>query len=276
LISIRIKKLLLLPALFISFSVLARSNVNPTGGRPAGMGNAFISQYDLDAALHNQAGLAQLSTISFAVLFENRFLLKELSSKGIIVGIPTKSGVFSTSMHAFGPAKWMETNFSVAYSMQLTPKLSGGVQLNYFGMKLPEENQSLSSAGAELGFIYQLSPTLFAGAHLANPVSIPFQTSSYLDKIPWRFRLGGHSLITEDITLSVEAEKTENQNIVLKAGMEWKVVERFYLRGGYNSGATKLFTGIGFYYRFITADIAFGYHQTLGVTPSVSIKVSLK
>jgi hypothetical protein len=240
------------------------------------MGNAFVSQYDLDAALHNQAGLAQLSTISFAAFFENRFMLKELSSKGIIIGIPTKSGVFSTSMHAFGPAKWAENTFSIGYSKQLTPKLSGGIQLNYFGMKLPEENQSLYSVGAELGFIYRLSPTLFVGAHLANPVSIPFKTLSYNDKIPWRFRLGGHSPITEDLTLAVEAEKTENQNIVLKAGMEWKVVERFYLRGGYNSGATKLITGIGFSYRSITADIAFGYHQTLGVTPSVSIKVSLK
>jgi hypothetical protein len=269
------KFILLLPALFITLAVNARSNVTPGTGRSAGMGNAFVSQYAIDAALHNQAGLSSLKSVTIAVFFEDRFLLKELSSRGIVMGIPTTNGVFSTALHLFGPSKWSETTFSVGYSKYLSPTLSGAVQLNYFAMKLPEENQSLSSVGAELGFIYQLSPTLFIGAHLANPFSIPFQTINYNDKVPWCFTIGGHSLITGEITLAAEAEKTEDQPIVIKAGMEWEAASHFCLRGGYNSGPTHLFAGIGFSCRFITADIAFGYHQLLGITPSVSITFDL-
>jgi hypothetical protein len=270
------KYLLIVPAFLISLVVVARSNVTPGGGRPAGMGNAFVSQSDINSALHNQAGLSSISHVSFSAFFENRFLLNELSLRGIIVGIPTKSGFFATTAQAFGPAKWMETTLCVAYAKQLTPKLSGGIQLSYFGMKLPEDDQTLSSAGAELGFIYQLSPTLFAGVHLANPFSIPFQTSSYIEKIPWRIRLGGHARVANEIIIAFEAEKTEKLPFLVKAGLEWEVAKQLYLRGGYNSGTTNLFSGIGFSYRSITADLAFGYHQVLGITPSVSINFILK
>jgi hypothetical protein len=270
------KFILLLPALLFTFVVNARSNVTPGTGRSAGMGNTFVSQYDLDAALHNQAGVSSLKSVTIAVYFEDRFMLKAFSSRGIVMGIPTTNGVFSTALHTFGPSKWAESTFTLGYSKQLSPTLSGGVQLNYFAMKLPEENQWLSSVGAELGFIYQLSPTLFIGAHLANPFSIPFHTTNYLEKIPWCITIGGHALITNTLTIAVEAEKTGGRLLLFKAGMEWEAIDHFFLRGGYNSGPTHLFYGIGFTYRFITADLAFGYHELLGVTPSFSIKFKIK
>jgi hypothetical protein len=270
------KYLLILPVLFISLNVYAWSNTIPGGGRPAGMGNAFVSQYDLVATLYNQAGLANLTSPALMVFFENRYLMSELSSRGLLIGIPSKSGVFAFCIDAFGPAKWMETTFSINYSKRLNPKLSGGIRFNCFGMKLPEENQTLYSLGAELGFIIQLSPTLFAGVHLANPFSIPFRTSTHSEEIPYRFTIGGHALITNEITVTVEAEKTETQNIVFKIGVEWEPVNHFYLRGGCNSGPSKLNTGIGFKYRGFTADVAFGYHQVLGVTPSISVKYDFK
>jgi len=219
--SIAIRILLLIPTLFLALHTVAWSDVNPGSGRPEGMANAFVSQYGLEAALHNQAGLATLQSISLSAFFENRFMLKELSSQGIIAGIPTKGGVFSVCVHAFGPAKWRETNLSLAYAKQLTQKLSGGIQLNYFGMKLPEEDQTLSSVGAEVGFIYKFSKMLFAGIHVANPVSIPFQTSDYNDKIPYCIRIGAHSPVTNELTISAEAEKAESEPVIFKAGMEW-------------------------------------------------------
>jgi hypothetical protein len=269
-------KLLLLPAILLSLNAVAWSNVIPNIGRPAGMGNAFISQYDLDAELHNQAGLANLSSLSLSLFIENRFLVKDLASRGILIGIPAASGVFAACIYAFGPAKWIETNLSVAYAKKLSSKISTGIQINYFGMKLPEENQTISSVSAELGIICQLSQTLFVGIHLANPFSIPFKTSTSIEEIPYRYRVGGHTLITNELIFAFEVEKVKSRNILFKAGMEWEVAKNLYLRGGYNSGPSKLSTGIGFNYRCITADIAFNYHQVLGVTPSLSIKLNLK
>lgn len=262
--------------LLITLNTTARSNEIPYIGRSAGMGNAYISQYSVEATLHNQAGLARLSSISFSLFAQNRYLVKELTLKGIMIGIPIQKGVFSSSFYSFGPINWMESTFTIAYSRQLTPTISGGVQLNYFGMKLPEENHTISSLGAEVGFIYQFSPTLFAGIHIANPYSIPFKTSTYNEKIPWCFRLGGHQLITKELILAIEVEKFEKEDLLFKAGMEWAVTSNLYLRAGYNSGLSKLFTGIGIKFRFIEINIAFGYHQVPGITPSIALNFKLK
>jgi len=241
-----------------------------------GMGNAFISQFDISSAYHNQAGLAKIDSFSFSLFFENRFLLKEMSHRGILVGIPTKTANFALHYSAYGPAKWMESAISVACSKQLSSKFSAGIQINYYGMKLPEENTTASSCGVEMGFIYQLSSKTYVGLHLANPFSIPFKTYSYNEKIPYRFRVGCHTLLSDNVKISVEAEKIENFTPILKLGMEWEAIRNIFFRSGFNSGQTKLFAGLGFQYHFFKTDFAFSYHQFLGCTPSLTITFYLK
>jgi len=268
--------LLLLPAILFPLASLAWSNVIPGSGRSSGIGNAYVSQSGLDAALFNQAGLANIQSPQFTAYFENRYLIKDLSSRGISVGIPVQGGVLAAGLSAFGPVKWMENTLSLSFAKKLSPNLSAGIRINYFGIKLPEENQHCSSVGAEAGIIWKFSPILFAGIHFANPFSISFQTLTYTEKVPYRINLGGHAFITDKIIIAAEAEKIENQNIILKAGLEWEASGHFYIRGGYNSGPSKLYTGIGFNYRFITVDFAFSYHQALGVTPFTSIRFEIK
>jgi hypothetical protein len=270
------KTTLLLLVGFISISVIARSNVFPSGGRPAGMGNAFISRFDLSAAYHNQAGLSKIESPSLSLFYENKFLVKEMSFRGVLLGLPTKTANFAIHYSAFGPAKWTESIISVACSKQLSTKLAAGIQLNYFGMKLPEENATESSYGVEMGIIWQPTSKIFVGIHLANPFSVPIVTYSYNEKIPYRIRAGSHTFLSENFIISIEAEKTENVSTIFKLGVEWEAIPTLYFRGGYNSGSTKLFAGLGYQYRFLKTDLAFSYHQYLGFTPSISINFNLK
>jgi hypothetical protein len=263
-------------AWFVCFSAQALSNVYPSGSRPMGMGNAYISQYDISAAWHNQAGLSKIDSFSISLFYENRFLLKEMSMRGILIGIPTKTANFALHYSSFGPTKWMESYLSVACSKQLSSKLSAGIQINYFGMKLPEDNTTVSSCSAEMGLIYQLTSKFFVGFHLANPFSLPIKTYLYNEKIPYRLRVGCHTYIADDFMISAEAEKIGATNPVFKLGMEWQAIHNLYFRGGFNSGSTKLFTGIGFRYRSFKTDFAFSYHQYLGFTPSFSIQFIFK
>ncbi|HNW49719.1 MAG TPA: hypothetical protein PKH79_01470 [Prolixibacteraceae bacterium] len=263
--------ILFLSAGFISLSTQALTPVNPSGSHPLGMGNAFVSQYGLSAAFHNQAGLSKIEGLSVTLFYENKFLLKELSQQGLLVGIPTKTAKFALSYFSLGPAEWRESVISLACAKQLSSKLSAGIQFNYFGMKLPEENRTVSTVGEEVGFIYQVTSKTFAGIHLANPFSVPIKTSNYKEKIPYRIRLGLHSMIADNLKISAEAEKSEAVTPLLKVGLEWQVISGLFIRTGYNTGSTKLFFGLGYRYRFIETNLAFCDHQQLGITPSVSI-----
>jgi len=89
-------------------------------------------------------------------------------------------------------------------------------------------------------------------------------------------RVGCHTFLSDDFLISAEAEKTGNTKPVFKLGMEWQTIHNLYFRSGFNTGPTKLFTGIGFRYRFFKTDFAFSYNQYLGFTPSISLNFNFK
>jgi len=272
----RKKIVLLLVLMTMNIIGFCRSNVYPTGGKATAMGNAFVSRFDVSSAFNNQAGLAKIDAVAGGVCYENKFLLKEMSLRGAMVVLPTKTGNFALNFSAFGPFKWMESRVGLGYAKQLSEKLSAGLQFNYFNTMLPEDNSSISSFGFELGAIYQLSAKNFIGIHLANPYSLPLKTYSYEEKIPWVIRVGGHSLFNSAFSLSYEVEKVQYADMKFKLGAEWEAVKNLFLRMGLNSGATKLYGGIGYSYKIIRTDIAFEYHQIFGVTPSISLLFSLE
>lgn len=259
--------------LFILFSIAvnARSTIRPTGGKPAGMGNAFVSQYDVFSVYHNQAGLANIDRTSISFFYENQFLVPELSLRSGLITFPAASGAFAVQYHAFGPAQWSESNASVAYSRFLSKKLSAGLQLNYYGSRLPEIAKTISTVSFELGAIYQITDNTYLGAHIANPYSPPMKTMVYEESIPWRFSLGGHTNFTETFTLSYEVEAIKSYLPTLQIGAQWEAVPDFFIRAGYNAVPSQVHAGFGYSSRFFTIDTAFNYHQYLGVTPSVSL-----
>ncbi|MFA9389475.1 MAG: hypothetical protein ACERKD_06690 [Prolixibacteraceae bacterium] len=268
---LRIFHVILLLLIVTPCVVVGRSNIFPTGSRAAGMGNAFVSQYDVFSVYHNQAGLANLDRTSVSFFYENKFLVKEMSVRAGILTFHTGSGNFAVQYNSFGPQEWRESNTGIAYSRYLGEKLSAGLQLNHFSTRLPEINRSISTFSFELGAIYQVSSSTYLGAHLANPYAPKLTTLSYNETIPWRFTLGGHTNFTKEFTLAYEIESVKAQFPILQLGAQWEAAENVFLRGGFNTGPARIFAGFGYVSNFFTVDAAFSYHQFLGYTPSVSL-----
>jgi len=142
---------------------------------------------------------------------------------------------------------------------------------------LPEENLTASTVGAEIGAIYQINSKTYFGIHLANPFSLPIKTFSFNEKIPYRFRVGCHTNLTENVLISVEAEKIKKFTPIAKFGIEWEAIKSLLFRVGFNSGPEKLFAGLGFQAgNFFKTDLAIRYHQYLGCTPAITITFNIK
>lgn len=235
------------------------------------MGNAFVSQYNEFSTFHNQAGLAAFNRTSVSIFYENRYLVPQMSIRAIMVTLPTSGGNFAFQFNSFGPPEWAESNFGIAYSRFLNEKLSAGVQLNYFGSKLPELNNTAMSVSFETGVIYRVTEKTYWGIHLANPLSPAINTTMYRTEIPWRFTLGGHTSFTDDFTLSYEIEKIKTYMPYLKLGGEWQATQGVFLRGGVNTSPMKFFAGFGYHTQLLKIDAAFSYHNYLGYVPSISL-----
>ena len=261
--------------IFSSFSAQAGGENFPMGGRAAGLSNATVSLSGLWAVHHNQAGLARLERPVAGLYYENRYLVKELGLKGGAVAIPVKSGVFGLVVSSFGYSQYSENKYGIAYSRQLSPGFSMGIQLDYLTTQFAETYENKGVLAGEIGMQAKVNEDWTIGAHLFNP------TRSKLDniedeRVPTILRIGMDYKFSENVMVVVETEKDIDHKAVVKAGLEYHIVEILYLRAGVSTNPFSNSFGFGLMLKDFNLDVATSYHNVLGYSPQVSLSYTLR
>ncbi len=264
------KTLILIFFFSLFWATLEAANDNyPFGGRAAGMGNASVTLYDFWAISHNQAGLSRLEDMAAGVFFENRFLVEELSFGAGAFVFPTRSGVFGVSFTYFGFDLYNETKVGIAYGREFGERLSTGLQLNYHHTGIGEDYGNKGNITFELGVIFHILPELSIGAHLFNPTRA--KIGDFADeRIPTIFKTGLAYEFSERVMVILEAEKSVNLDPVFKAGIEYRITDPVYLRGGIGTNPMTNAFGFGLELGNLNIDLATSYHHILGYSPQIS------
>jgi hypothetical protein len=247
----------------------------PIGARSAGMGNASVSLSDAWSAHHNQAGLGFVRDISGGVYYENRFMLKELSTKGGVVALPVKAGTFGLCISNFGYSLYSENKYSLSFAKAFGDKLSAGVAMDYLATKIAEGYGQQGALAAEFGIQAKPLKGLTIGAHVYNPTRA--KLADYNDeRLPTVIRLGGDYNFSEKVTIAVETEKDIAKKAIFKAGIEYKPVKEFYLRAGLGTNPTLTCFGFGINLKALKIDVAANYHQALGFSPQLGLTYTVQ
>lgn len=245
------------------------------GARSSAMGNASVSLSDVWSAHHNQAGLGFERNVSAGVYYENRFLLKELALKGVVVSLPVKAGTFGLCVTNFGYSLYKENKYSLSFAKAFGDKLSIGVAMDYLTTKIAEGYGSKGLLAAEIGIQSKPIKGLTIGAHVFNPTRA--KIAEYNNEcLPTILRLGVDYNFSDKIILAVETEKDISQKAIFKAGLEYKAVKEFYLRLGIATNPTLSSFGFGLNLKNFKIDFSANYHQTLGVVPQLGLTYSFK
>ena len=266
------KNKILFLILGILFSVTGNSaNDNyPEGGRSSAMAGASVALIDFWALQNNQAGLAFLDKFSAGVYFENRFLVKELSLNAASVVLPTRSGVFGLNVSYFGYSKFNDCKVGLAYARSFGDVLAFGLQLDYLRTSIAENYGSKGVVSFELGIMSKITKNLTVGAHVYNPARV--KIAEYSDeRIPTIIRLGASYKIAGNFILCLEAEKDIDFPAVLKAGFEYKIIEKIFVRCGVASNPSLYSFGFGLNFKKLKIDFSSTIHQVLGYSPQISL-----
>ena len=240
------------------------------GGRSAGMANSSVTLNDLWAIHNNQAGLAEIRSISAGIYYENLYGLKELGLNAGAFVIPTKSGVFGLSLSYFGYSQYNENKLGLAYAKSFGNKFSVGIQLDYLSTHIAENYGNTSAIAAEIGLQYKINKKIKIGVHAYNPTKT--KITDYNDeRVPTIFRLGLSYLFSEKLIVAIETEKDIKYKPAFKAGVEYHAVKQFYFRAGISTNPILNSFGFGLEFKNFNLDFATTYHQVLGFTPQVSI-----
>ena len=251
------------------------SQVYPqTGARSNGMGTASLCLVDAWSVYNNPGAFGSLDHNEVGISYENRYLLKELSTQALAAGFHTKkAGNIGVHFQQYGFNLYHELIGGLTYGMKLFKNFSAGVQLNYHRIALAENYGSKNTVSAGLGLYYQLNKSFNLGMRVLN-ITRTRLSGQQDERLPTTFNLGAVYRFSEKVLWSVEAEKTMINPINFKSGIEFKPHEVVALRLGINSYPFQSSFGFGLKLKKIQFDMAAMWHSRLGMSPSAALKMS--
>lgn len=255
----------------LSAPILRAQEVFLPGSRSQALAGISVCMADCWSVFGNQAGLAPTGHLTIGGSFQNRFLVKELSTSSGLIVLPVHSSVFAFSAYQFGKTTFRQEKMSIAFARSLTPRLHFGIQYNYYRFFL-EENKTMGSFGLELGFQYQLTDRLLLGFHALNPYKVSIETLSGKYSYPSLFNIGANFHLSESFTFLTELQKDRLYPLNIKTGLEYAILNKLFIRTGISGKPYQLTAGMGFSLKMLTVDMAVAYNQYLGNSPSVSFQ----
>ena len=265
---------LILLLLFTSYLSQASSEKHLAGARSNAMAKASVASFDIWGNYNNQASLAKLKKIQFGVFYENRFQLEDLSTKAIAFYLPTKLGGFNLNFSQFGSDLYKESKIGVGYSKALGEHFWASVQLNQMRIKLNQVYGEQSKYNFEIGLLAEIFSDFYVGFHLFNPTQEKFATLYFDEAIPTVARFGFSWHLSRETMLNSEVEKDFDNDIRLKFGVEYELIDKLHLRLGVSNHPNQISFGLGYQLKIVKMNLAYSKHQNLGYTPSIDLNIS--
>lgn len=274
---IRMKKIVgcLLFAILLSTNLTFASH-DPTarGARSLALGGSSVAINDFWSVFNNSACNAFTRKITVGAYFENRYLLKELSYRGLGVIIPTtEKDAFGLNVQQFGYSQYMESKVGLSYSKKFSESFAAGLQFDYLNTKVGEGIGSKNLFTFEIGLYSKLNKQLSLGFTAFNPARTKFSDyNDYNEYVPIVLKLGARYDFSDNLFVISEIEKDILNDPILRLGIDYKLSEMFFVRGGISTGVVAYSFGMGMHVKNFSFDIATSVHQVLGASPQVSLQ----
>lgn len=271
------KLVFLIITLFVTARLFAGIENYPVGGKAAGMSNASVIYSDLWSVHHNQAGLAGYHRMAIGFYNEYKFLSPDLGLKALAFTIPVFKETIGISLSHFGNQDMNEQKFGLAIAKPFGDKFFAGIQLNYHRLFLSEVYGRAGGISTELGILANPVKNFWAGVHVFNPTHSKINDTDG-ERIPTVCTTGLGYFFSEKFSSCIESEIIiDNQTIYnFKAGIDYDIYKKIFLRVGGTSNPEQFSFGLGFEVSRINADVAFTYHQIFGFYPQFSISYAFK
>ncbi|MCH2224980.1 MAG: hypothetical protein MK066_09455 [Crocinitomicaceae bacterium] len=255
--------------IFLSITVFGQG-WSTMGGRSMSMANASVTLKDVWGYHNNPGVLGTIDQLSIGISYENRFLLKELQNQGVAAVIPLKVGVLSVGGQLYGYKQFRSYNSGLGYSMKLSENFFAGVQMNYQGLRFAENYGSKNTITAAAGVYANITEDWTLGMSIYN-LGRSKLSDFQDDRFSSVMRLGTSYRFSDKVLVALEAEKDIEYDVRVKTGIEYQLIDDFYLRGGVATSPIEITFGAGYKFKFIQLSLGSAYHQTLGWSPHFSI-----
>lgn len=262
------KTTIFLIALLVHFSLTAQ-NVQPASASTANSSVADLSRWSL---FHNPAALAVKLNTEILLIVDNRFIIKELSTKSLAVVYPTSWAVTALSVSHFGFEQYHDILVGVSFSRNFSDRFSLGLQFDYWSTYSYSSNRYYGMLFPQIGLIVQLTDQLDLGFHSFNPFQSDITMENTAKRVPSIFSMGLTYHISSQFHWRLQADKEIAMNYRLATAFEYQKDERYSFQVGvygweYMIGCL----GVGIQLGFIGFDVGLELHPLLGLNSRLGI-----
>lgn len=249
------------------------------GSRYKGMADMSVSISDFWACSNNQAALGFYKHYAVGLYYENRYLLKNMSSAALGIVLPfEKVGVFSADIQFVGGSGFNTTKIGIAYSRAFGEIISASLQfdylLNYFGDAYYGHRSGFTF---EVGMYGKVTKNFFLGFHVYNPAHLKMITYNDIKEyIPTVFKFGGSYIFSKKCLVGIDLIKSLDTKLQIATGIEYIFGDYLTLRGGIRFPDFQCSVGVGTKFKALHIDFASSYHALLGYSPQISLCYDIK
>ncbi|MDA3906617.1 MAG: hypothetical protein PF484_11135 [Bacteroidales bacterium] len=257
-------------------SSIAFQPTQPIGARALAMGGISLLPADFWSVFNNQAGLGSQTNWAFGFAYDSYFGLdKNLSLKSGAFLIPTNSGTFGLTLNYFGYSAYHEQKIGLAFGKSLSKVFSVGIQIDYISISIGNDYGRAGAFTFEIGVLAKLSESLQIASHIYNPYLVKIGKVNP-EPTPAVFKFAAAYKIDKDLLLLAEYEQRNDINGILKIGMEYHLVEQYFVRGGLSTNPNLFSFGFGLNINGFNIDFGSSYHQILGFSPKAALYYRIK
>ena len=238
------------------------------GGRSSGLAGTGSVIKDISATSNNIGALAFVEETNVAFSTEFHPKLPGSSKVSSCFSLPTKLGVTGISLFRFGDNVYNELVIGIGHSHKIGIS-SLGIRANY----IQYHSETLSNKYAfrlDFGCLTDITPKLFVGAYILNITKSKLSSEA----LPTKFVVGLGIKPTTHLFIISEIEKTLTYPTTFKAGVEYKVYNKLFLRTGINMSPNAGYGGIGMVIKKFNIDYAMKFTSVLGTSYSASLSYS--
>ncbi|MDR1592173.1 MAG: hypothetical protein LBS16_04730 [Prevotellaceae bacterium] len=267
-IYLRSKKPLLLIA-GILWSAVGTLQAQQTTVMPSSFvgGNASVAYEKAWIPFHNPAALAAQTSAGVQLLYDNRYITRELSNKAMNVWFPTKYFHIGGSFTHFGFAEYQEMLLAATVARQLGERFRLGIEVDYYTVYLSPTERYAGTLTAHAGCQVKVSETVSIGFSVFNPVFSKIEAGATDKLLPVRFSLGTRWQIRGKVDWLLQVDKEVRSSVRWATGFEYVMLDFLTVRlGAYGQQSFVPTLGAGVTVSKISFDLQADYSGTLGVS----------
>jgi hypothetical protein len=224
-------------------------------------------------AFNNPAMLGYIDKPEFALQFENRYILSELSTKSIQFGLPSSLINTGISFSHFGYSLYQEMLLGVSFSRNFSDRFSMGVQFNYYTAYFSASDTYRGAFLPQIGLSVRLTPDFSLGFNTFNPFQTNIRTEFVTKRIPSMFSLGTEYFFSKDLVWRTQVDKEMSSTYRVAMGFEYQMLQFFDFKlGAYGSDYLVPCLGVGIQTGKFLIDLNCEMHPLLGLNTLVAIK----